>query len=250
MRLSLVVVLVSVGCTPEHGNYPPGAPWTDNTGGNHGVIPDGGVVAEADAARPAQLTGWVCQMTDFRIRPRGTTCAEVLDSGATLTVLETAVSSTVAADGSFTIAAPLTGSVATLRVGATATHAGVVHRVTLTTSPIFLPDPTLAYLDELWAQNGLTRDTSESTVLVHLDSDVQVAIEGAVVDTIEGVSPRYDAGDAVLLSPDPPTGSAGAAVYLDPPLGDYTVTATKSLDTATLSIPVGTGTFTYAHATL
>ena len=102
----------------------------------------------------------------------------------------------------------------------------------------------------LAATNAVTLAAGTGILVVHVVSSTGAAASGATLSTQGAIAPRYDAGDAFLFTPTPPTGPAGTALYfglID--TQDYTVTSLDGVTQSFAAIVVA-DTLTFTTATL
>jgi hypothetical protein len=214
--LALAVVVVVGACVPDHGNFPGGTSPSSGGTGTPGTTIDAGAGGDGGAGT-GRIRGRVCVTADVRAG-----CATLAGSRLTVRVVETGASATVSTvDGSFdlpglgasdagaTSATVATNSDDSLYFGGAFTGAALD---SAGGAQVEIPVLTRADVETLVATNALALPAGTGILVVHVHSG-GTPLPGATLDPFAGVMPDYDAGSAELLSPSPPTGPAGTAVY-------------------------------------
>jgi hypothetical protein len=222
MKLAMLLALAACQSAGGGDDFPTGG------GGGGGPIGVGGGGGDAgtgdggDGDAGTQLSGRVCILSDLRRVGDLTACAATKANGLVVSIgpLGTRTAIT-AADGSFTITAPLGGDFTWHVSTPTGTPPGtpIVTSVMPFGADYTIPAISDAVYMELLSTNNVTLQDLEGSVVVRVVSGL-AAVTG-VTATSTPASNRlalYDGGDATIWKENVATGAKGMVWFADVPL--------------------------------
>ena len=231
-----------------------GGPWRPGGGGGGGGGVRPPVDAPASEDAPAgdggsEVTGLICVVTDLRAPDACPTVAS--QAGVTVSIVDTAATTTSGADGRFTL--PVSAASVVLDAGAgSATFERSL--VPATVGGLVIETPVVTQAAYAAVIDSLTTVVPDGngTVVVYVKDGTSPA-PGVAFAMIAGssVAPYYDDGGATAWTQSGGTGAAGVALLVDVPAGNVTLDGVAADSrVAQASVPVLADAITFVEIAL